>query len=121
VYCGDQAEYINALCSGSAKFVLVQRVAHIITKDVITLNTNLNTMSSGEGLESTRLADRKVIMDIWAGIFGKASTQSWVIRVRRANVVLKYVKCCKEISSGRLLFLIMVFTSRIIDFMKGKM
>jgi len=98
---------------------LVQRVAHIITKEVITLNANLNITNSGEGLDSMRLAGRKVIMAIWAGIFGKASTKSWVIRVRRANVVLKYVNCCKEISSGRLLFLIMVFNSIIIDFMKG--
>jgi len=67
-----------------------------------------------------RLADRKVIMDIWVEISGKASTESWVMRVRRANVMLRHVNGCKEISSGRLLFLVMVFASRIIDFMKGK-
>jgi hypothetical protein len=87
---------------------------------MISLNANLSTTNSGEGSEIMRLADRKVIMDIWAEISGKASTQSWVMPVRRANVMLKHVNGCKEISSGRLLFLVMVFTSRIIDFMKGK-
>jgi len=100
------------------KFVLVKQVVHIITKEVITLNANLNTANIREGLESVGLAGRKAIMDIWAGIFGKASTQPWVIPVRTENVVLKYVNCCKEISRGRLLFLFPVFTSRVIDFVK---
>ena len=70
---------------------MVQRVAHVITKEVITLNANLNTTDNGEGLESMRLADGTVIIVIWAGIFGKACTQWWVIGVRTANVALEHV------------------------------
>jgi hypothetical protein len=103
---------------------LAQREVYIITTGIITLNANLNTTNSGEGLESMRLADRRVIMDIWAAIFGKDFTQSCGVinndKVRRASVMLKHVNCCEEISSGRLPFVIMVFTSRIIDFMKVK-
>jgi hypothetical protein len=66
---------------------LVQRQVHIITTGIITLKANSNTTNNGEGLEGKRLADGKVIVDIWAEISEKASTQSWVIRVRRANVV----------------------------------
>jgi hypothetical protein len=116
-------KYINAQCGGSANFILVQRVVYIITTHIINLNAKLNTTKSGGTLKSMILPpegdNRYLGGNMWKGVCAVVC----VIRnykVRRAKVILNYVNCCDEISCGRLLFLFMVFTSRIIYFMKVK-
>jgi hypothetical protein len=68
----------------------VQRVVHVITTGIITLNANLNTTNSGEGIPSARLADRKVVMDIREEIFGKASAQSWDVIMSKFGELTLY-------------------------------